>query len=469
MYLRLRLSLLTLALVCFASCIPLVAGPQEDAEAQRMYSWADAYVRNVTEGDYSYAYIQFYWKRAQSYMERIQRLYPNTPTGKALAAGQLKLGGFDLKYFRERVLYRLEEKRVAAFDGVDCAIFLYNLSPNRWDEPRHEALGRILENLSRQKRFSEALKFPVLDKDRVFKQETVFTVAARYEQDDIVKQLLTVTPKAELPRMHAILGEALALRGRPRASIEALLKQDPSEVVKLAVLNGMVLRETAIRRAAALKMSPDKTFLLGDTLKRLEVRDDVMATAKSLFPGGNPQADSLLAKYRAGLGEMPAADEPAETHSAYLDYLALSERFDDLASYAQRTGLSSETRNACILREIQLLAEAARTEDAGRLLSAYAAGGPEASDRANLALFRGEMDSRVEQLIVHSNTFSGLPIKDPCLLAEAIMEWTLTPNRALRGSSAWDSVVHEFEPGFDNIPESTSKTVSAASGATNPY
>ena len=136
--------------------------PEEAAaEAQRLYEHATAYVDNIKETDYSYAYLQFYWKRAQANVERVLRRYPDTPTGQQLAAGDLQLGPFPLDYFRERVLPRVEVKRLAAFDAVNCAILLYTLERDRWDENRRRAFHSIQEVLVRQKRFRESLAFPV--------------------------------------------------------------------------------------------------------------------------------------------------------------------------------------------------------------------------------------------------------------------------------------------------------------------
>ena len=110
-------------LPAFAFAAPL--DPIEDAaEAKRLYSSANDYVVNINEGPYSYDYIQFHWKLSQANIERILRVYPETPTARSLAAGQLKLGEFDLSYFKDRDLSRLEETHLAAFDAVNCAIFL---------------------------------------------------------------------------------------------------------------------------------------------------------------------------------------------------------------------------------------------------------------------------------------------------------------------------------------------------------
>ena len=42
-----------------------------NAEAARLYAEANAYVTNMAEGQYSYSYLQFYWKRAQANVDRI--------------------------------------------------------------------------------------------------------------------------------------------------------------------------------------------------------------------------------------------------------------------------------------------------------------------------------------------------------------------------------------------------------------
>jgi hypothetical protein len=423
----------------------------------------------VKEGDYTYAYIQFYWKRAQSYTDRILRVYPNTPTGKALASGADKIGPFDLKYFRERVLYYLQGKQQAAYDGIYCSIFLYNLDEHRDDDIHSAALAGILENLARQQRFAEALRLSVLPRDERLKIETVFTVAAQYEVDDVVKQMLHSVKADERQRLLAIDGKAIALRGRPRSLLLPLLSADRSDALKLAILDGMVERETAIRRAQALNLPVNLVELESGGVRHEEVRDDVVKVSQTYFPNGSAAADELLAKYQAGLGNAPALDAPIDVQDAYLDYLALAERYDDLMAYLDQTGLPGEKRNACMLRVVRRLAEGGRLTDAHRYAESYGTLGQAALDQANLELFRGQMDSSVDQLIVHSDTFSSLPIKDPCVLAQAIMAWSLTKNRALRGSSPWDSVVYEFAPGFENIPQAKAKAISDAAASTAAF
>ena len=102
-----RIRLLSLLALAPALLRPLGAAnldgstPQAgNAEAVRLYSEANDFVANMAEGDYSYAYLQFYWKRAQSNVDRIRRVYADSPTAKAMARGELKLGPYALDYFR---------------------------------------------------------------------------------------------------------------------------------------------------------------------------------------------------------------------------------------------------------------------------------------------------------------------------------------------------------------------------------
>lgn len=469
MSLRIRPALLaTLVLTC--TTLPFVgATPDDDAEAQRLYDRANDYVTNITEDGYSYSYIQFHWKRAQANIDRILEVYPQTPTGKAVKAGQVKLGPYELSYFRERVLYRLEEKRLAASDYVYCAVFLTNLYEERWDRPRVDAVLRIIEVLSRQKRWSEALKVPILPPYDFEKWAAVFRVAARFEQEDLVKELLTNTAKDRLPAIHAILGEALALRGRPRNEIAKLLDQDPADSVKLAVLSGMVQREVQIQRAAQLHIPAKNIRLTGDTLKRPEVRDDVMAVAKTFFPNGNAAADEILAGYRAALGSKPTPSAPPSVHVAYLGYVSAAEKFDELDHYLSNPAVSNAARQDCELKLIELFALAGRLADSERYRAPYIAAGGALADTAALAQFRGQINSTDNPLIVRESTLAEVPIKDPCVLAQAIMEWRLTPNLAQRGAAPYDAVVRRFQPGFDNIPPPKSKQVSDAASVLKPY
>jgi hypothetical protein len=445
------------------------ADPAEDAaEAKRLYDSARDYVVNINEGPHSYAYIQFHWKRSQANIERILRVYPATPTARSLAAGQLKLGEFELAYFKDRVLSRLEEKRLAAYDAVNCAIFLYNFQENRWDDTRRAAYGRILEVLSQQKRWAEALRFPEHEGERAFKAAAIFRVAARLEANDVVKQLLATTPDEDLPATHALLGEALALRGRSRNEILQLIEDSTSEVVKQGVLSGMIQREVAIQRAAALRVPTKNIVIAGQPLQRPTVRDDIAATAQAFFPTPTAASAELLDSYRAALGARPALAAPTSVHLAYLEYLAAFEKFDELESYLA-AALPAATRQPAALKAVELYAQAGRTADVARHRAPFITAGGALAQTVALAEFRGQMNSIEVPLTVHPTTFSDLPITDTCVLAQAIMEWSLTPNRSIRGAAPYDTVVQKFLPGYANIPAPKSDAVRDAASALKPY
>ena len=169
-----------------------------NAEAARLYKDANDYVNNVVEGTYSYQYIQFFWKRSEAFLDRAQRVYPDSPTARALHSGELKVGPFDLDYFRDRVLPALEEKRSFTVDAVTCAVFLYTRDIQRWDDQRLAVLDGLLEVLARQQRWGEAEPFqPVLAKYHARLLRDIFRVAVRYDEQDEVTHLLTTTKAAD--------------------------------------------------------------------------------------------------------------------------------------------------------------------------------------------------------------------------------------------------------------------------------
>ena len=453
------------------------------AEADRLYRRANDYVNRVTEGDYSYSYLQFYWKRAQSNVDRILRDYADTPVGRRLTAGDLKLGPFELGYFHDRVLPWLEVKRLGAYDAVNCAIFLYNLDESRWDDARLAAFARIIEVLSRQQRWSEALIFPILPQYRPLLLSSVFRVAARFNQTKVVDNLLAKATPAEAAVLQPLQGEALAIRGVPRTEIAAFLDKHPQVAVRRAVFSGMIERELKIRRAAALHQPLKNVILQGGSVEMPEVRDDVDAVARQFFPPGDPAAALQLAAYHAGLGDLEAArriaaaaglTDLAAVHVAYLDYLCAFEKFDELAAYVPAAHLDAGTQQQCRLKMIELLGRAGRTAEAQRALDDYlrtdAAGLPAAADAAVLQWFRGRIEATDEhQLEVRATTFADLPLKDPCVMAQAIMEWSLAPNRSERGASPWDAVVYKYRGGFANLPEPKSRDVQRAAAELPPY
>ncbi len=453
------------------------------AEANRLYRRANDFVSRVTEGDFSYSYMQFYWKRAESYIQRVERDYPDTPVGQELKEEKLKVGPFSLTYFRDRVLPWLEVKRLGSFDPVNCAIFLYNLNEDRWDPVRLAAFSSIIEVLSRQQRWSEALIFPILPQYHYLLLTSMFRIAARFNQTKIIAELMADSTPAEKQELYPILGEAMAVRGVPRTTIVKFLNEHPTDAVRLAVLTGMCDRELQIRRAAALRIPLSDVLLQGGRIEDPKVRDDVEAVAREFFPNGNHEASLQLAAYRAGLGELDAARHIAATagltdltaiHLAYLGYLAAFERYDEMSTYVSQANLTPEQARRCRLDIIELLARHGQISASENALHAYlktyAEGNSALADEAELAWFRGRIRATgTHQLTVRADTFSNLPIKDPCIMAQAIMDWSLAPNRTLRGASPWDSVVYKYRPGFINLPAPKARDVARAAAELPPY
>jgi len=467
MVLRKRPSPVLLASLFLLACVSCAAAePADEQEAQLLYSRADDVVTNIRESDYSYAYIQFYWRRAQANIDRVLRVYPDTAIGRKLAAGELKLGVFELDYFRERLLPRLEEKRLAAFDAVNCAIFLYNRDRPGIDPAKTAAFESIVEVLSAQRRWSEALGFPLLNEDRGLLIATVFRVAARLDNSPLVAELIASTTPAEQTRLWPILGEAYALVGRPRSDITALLNDHPGEDVRLAVLSGMVEREIRIQRAAALRLPPsDEIRTAHYTLKSLDVRDDIESVARTFFPTPNSAAAALVERYRASQGNRPSASAAPVAHAAFIDHAADLEKFEELEGYAASQSLPRIVAETLI----QAYHRAGRIADGSAVQARLVSSRVLSADEAELAAFRGRIESSEVPLTVRPLTFSSLPIQDPCVLAVALMEWSLTPNRSIRGAAPWDSIVYRFQPGFENLPLPDSQEVGEAAATERPY
>ncbi len=439
------------------------------AEAQRLYDRANDFVSSMKEGEYSYAYIQFYWKRAQANLERITKVYPGTPVARDLVAGERKIGPFELNYFRDRVLSNIAEKQRGAFDAINCAIYLYNLDETRWDETRLATMESIVEVLARQKRWNEALIFPVRQQDRARLLTTIFRVAARYDQQPAVKNLIANAKPEELPLLWPLQAEADTLLGKPREGIAKLLDAHPEEAVRLAVLRGMATREIEIQRRAALRRNVGENIAgVHYQLSNLSVRDDVDGFAHTLFPKPVAAAQNILAHYHAALGRRPAAGDSIEAHEAYLDYLGAFEKFDELVRYLNDSAVPAEIRSALQPKAVEVYSYYGRAQEADRLRASYGAHSRAQADAATLAQFRGLADAD-NALTVRETTFADLDIKDPCLVAQAIMQWSLAPTRALRGAAPWDRVVYKFSGGFTDLPEPKSKEVQDAAATLKPF
>jgi len=441
-------------------------------EAARLYAEANDYVSNMAEKDYSYDYLQFYWKRAQSNIDRIRLVYPDSPTASALGRGELKVGPYPLDYFKIRVLYNLEVKRLGAFDDVNCAIFLYGRDETRTDARRDEALADILEVLARRQRWQEALRFPVLDAHRPLALRSIFKVAAFYGVADMVKKMTAQTTPAERQSagFDPLLAEAMALQGRPRSDLYKFVADHPDDAVRQAALSGIVQREILIHRMEVLHISFGSAIqTVHIVVQNTSLRDDVVAVAPRLFSGSLDAAAPQLAVYFASQGKAPESADPLDAHLAYLQYLADAGRMGDVGTYVRDNGLPQKTRRACQLKVIEIYAEAGEMSEAEAARSAFSPDFTPGADDAALAEFRGRMDSTEAPFEARKSSFADLPVSDPCVMAVAIMEWSLTPNRSQRGATPWDAVVARYAGGFDNLPKPKSAVVGDAASTLKPY
>lgn len=475
----LRIRLLSLLAAALAVLAPLEAANLDgssravgDAEASRLYAEANAYVKNMAEGQYSYAYLQFYWKRAQANVDRIRHVYAESPTAVAMNRGELTLGGYELSYFKERVLYNLELKQLGSFDDVNCAIFLYGLDESRSDSLRDQALADILEVLARRQRWGEALRFPVLDIHKPLLLSTIFRVAAFYDQPEIMKKMIKdYTPQErEAAGFEGLQVKAMALLGKKREDLFAFVASHPSPFVRRAALEGIVERAILQHRMEGHHLPDGNAIQTTHTVvQNLSLHDDVHALALRLYPTDREDASPLLEVYDASNGIHPDAAASAEAHLAFQRYLADAGKLEDAVAYARGSGLPGATRRACELKSIELLAEAGRTEESGKLRARVSEGGTADANQAALAEFTGRVDSREVQLVARTKTFSELPISDPCVMAKAIMDWSLAPNRSQRGATPWDAVVFKFAGGFKDLPKPKSEAVSDAASTVRPY
>jgi hypothetical protein len=277
-------------------------------EAVRLYVEANDFVTNMGERQYSYDYLQFYWKRAQGNIDRIRRVYPDSPTARSLERGELKLGPFDLDYFKERVLYNLELKRLGAYDDVNCAIFLYGLDPNRNDAIRDATLEDIVEVLARRQRWGEALRFPVLTAHRPLLLKSIFRIAALYDETDIMKEMMRITTPAEREKagFDPILAEALALKGGPRSDLYKFVREHPTDAVRAAALTGIIEREIMIRHAEITHVQfTDSVTTVHLVARHVSHRDNIPEVAARTYPEMPDAAAPFLAVYNASIGTAP--------------------------------------------------------------------------------------------------------------------------------------------------------------------
>jgi hypothetical protein len=458
------------AFTAVAAEIGPFTGPEADAEAARLIQRANDFVNNVVENDYSYAYVQFHWKRADANVDRILRAYPSSPTAAQLRAGALKVGPFTPVYFKERVLPRLEEKKVASFDAVNCAIFLYNLPTNQDAAAKRLLLASIVQTLCRQIRWGEALSFPVLDDERPWLWNEVIRQAAIYRNDKLVGELLGNILPAQRPLLVATAAESLAFRGETAKTLETFLeKEGDTPALRAAMLNGLLRRELPIQRARAANRPLKGLYDGVDGIQLPEQPGLDLAAWLQAIPAGPERDDATrnYAHYLANLGRIDEAralvlaDRQAGLAFSLAAHLVFRGDYAAAQQLPATFGLRGAQADQFNLRLLELLAEFAPAPEIAavrpRIPASLAA-------TATYREFHGHMFSTERQLVVRNRTFADLPLADPNLVGRLACEWSLTPNRTLRGAAPWDAIVYKFAPGFENLPPPKDKKKVEAAG-----
>ena len=444
-------------------------GPEADAEAARLYSRANDYVNHVVEGQYSYSYIQFHWKRAGSNLDRILRAYPTSPTAAQVRADALKLGPFAPGYFKERVLPRLEEKKVASFDAINCAIFLYYLENNQDAAGKRQLLSAIIQTLCRQIRWGEALGFPVLDAERPWLWHEVIGQTTIYHNDKLTDELLTNITAEHKPGFRATVAEALAFRGETPAVLDKFLeKEGDTPALRAAIFAGLLRRERPIQRARAAQRPLKGLYSGVDGIQKPEQSADLPAWLQTI-PAGKERDDAnrRYALYLAALGHLDEArqllpdGEPAGLAASYASYLIDTGEFAAAQALPGTFNLSGAQADQFRLRLLELLAESGPDADIAAVRARLPA---RLAMEAAYRQFHGHILSTEKQLVVREHTFSDLSLTDPNLVGRLICEWSLTPNRTLRGAAPWDAIVCQFGPGFENLPPPKDKKKVEAAG-----
>jgi len=454
--------LLLAAVPAHASEIGPFTGPEADAEAVRLYERANSFLNNVTEGPYSYSYIQFHWKRAGSNIDRILRAHPSSPTAGRLRAGELKVGPFEPTYFKERVLPRLEEKKVASFDAVNCAIFLYTEETNTEVAAKKRLLEEIILTLCRQVRWGEALAYPVLDDERGWLWNIVTRQAVIYRNDKLAAELVNNVQDDNKRLLLNTQAEGLGFRGETAEDLEAFLadQADLAGELRLAVLRGLVRRQKHIDRFIQANR-PLKGLYDGVDGVQLPPDDaekpyaDLAAFYATFGPKPPAAARAATSRYHAFLGRFDLARELAEESfwvTDALDWLIEQERYAAALELGRRHPEATAELVTTLARHGRLAEADAVIREAG------------AGEELAFARTRGQMLATGDVFMVREHTFANLPIKSPNLTGRLICEWSLTPNRALRGAAPWDAVVFKFAPGFANLPEPKDKDKVEAAG-----
>ena len=470
---RFALTSLVLTIPFLPACARHEIGPftgtEADAEAQRLYEHANDYVNNVVEGQYSYAYIQFHWKRAGSNLDRILRAYPSSPTAKQVRTDELTVGPFKHEYFKERVLPRLEEKKVGAFDAINCAIFLYNLENNKDEPARQELLAQIITTLCRQQRWGEALAYPVLDNERAWLWQIVARMAVIYRNGKIADELVRNTTPDNLPGLLTFVGEGRAFRGDTSVELEEFAAKYPGhDQLRPAMFDGLLRREVRIQRARLLKLPLNGLYDGVDAIQKPDQAVELTAFLRTIPAGpGQAHARSGYARYLAATGRIDEARtfaapaDLADLAIGYADHLVAIEEYQQALALPDSFGLSAAPAARFRLKLLELLAQAGREAELAAVKAQIPA---ELAGPAAYHEWRGRILCTQNQLTVREHTFAAIPLADPNLLGRLVCEWSLTPNRTLRGAAPWDAVIFKFAPGYADLPPPKDKNKVEAAG-----
>jgi hypothetical protein len=440
--------------------------PDREAEAQRLYDRADLMVRKISEGEYSYDYINFHYQQAMKNIDRILLEYPDTAYGRKVAQGEVNLGPYTIEHFRTALLAQLGDMKEATESVVNCAIYLYDL-PEANPADSHLALAQILETLCRLVRSDEATIFPTQPQDQLYAQETIVRVVAEYAQHDLALSILEGADAPQQPALAAAYGEGLAVGGSKLSALNELADQypTPGKTVEIGILRGMVERERLFyrdqfdqvkqKRDREARQALEKSGKTPAAPKEAAVRYDVPAFYREKF-GDHPPAGAV-AVYASLLALEGQLDDAralvAHTDEAdlvtviqnYYEHLSLTGELTGQENLHRQLGISGDNEARCELKLVELLAENARYAEADKLEHAGMEEFPKFHDQFVRSRMRGVFYSRVDLFYLNAKTIPSLDIKDPAVAAEVLLDWFLSPNRLLKGSS-WgaDAIIFKY-------------------------
>lgn len=448
-------------------CARQTRPPSEDeAEARRLYDRANLSVRDITEGRYSYDYINFHYVQAMQNIDRILTAYPDTEYARKIRDGELKLGPYAIDYYRNVLLAQLGDMKEATESVVNCAIYLYNL-PEADHLESKVALGQILETLCRLVRTDEAMIFPVLPSQQLFAQQTIVEVLARGGQSDAAMSIVEGADPGQQPDLAASYGQGIAVGGAKLTALDDLVANYPApdHRVELGILRGMIEREGLgyrdkydfVKQEREKKALEDlrKSGKTPEKPKEAPVRYDIAAYYRGHF-GSNPPpvATAAYAGYLALQGKLDEAralvanlGEPAlvEVVANYYDHLGLLNQLTGRETLDRQLGLTADGVARCQLKLVAFLAQNDDDSTADTLEQAGMTDFPKFRDQFIRSRAWGQFYSRRQLFYLNEHTIPDLGIKDPAVCAEVLLDWFLSPNRLLKGSS-WgaDQIIFKY-------------------------